>query len=292
LASTSGRNPNECRWGLPKRFFKGPRYRIAKGGELDPDKASLRMQVYEMFPQKLVLDLFAGKGLLSQLYAPHCRKIICVEKNPELFKALKRNMKRFSQKAILINDDNMNFLADLPRILRNIGEKTITFVDFDPYGCPTPQIQNFFDVYQPKQNVAIALTDGILLNFRTWSSADLRRYYLQDFYVDLGAKYSKDDRYHVTRKLGEYLFQIQKNFIDILCMRHDLQAHPLYFKVKKSNTVVYSAYLIMPKLIGVTDFKKYAGIMTRVEIDEQEDPNSQHDSSRRRVLHNRLHSSR
>ena len=223
----------------------------------------MRMQVYQMFPQKLVLDLFAGKGLLAQLYAPHCKKILCVEKDPELFEALKRNMKRFRDRAVLLNQDNMDVLDDLPRILENLGRLPVTYVDFDPYGCPSPQIQKFFDIYQPKQNVAIVLTDGILLNFRTWSSADLRKYYLQDFYVDVGPKYSNDDQYHVTRKLGEYLFQIQKNFIDILCMRHDLQSHPLFFKVKRSNTVVYSAYLIMPKLIGVTDFKKYAGILGR-----------------------------
>jgi len=282
----------ETRWSLPKRLFKPPRYRIKKGGELDPDKASLRMQVYGMFPQEVVLDLFTGKGLLAQLYAPTCKRIICVEKDPDLFKALKRNMARFRRKAVLINDDNMNVLEQLPNILRNIGEQRITFVDFDAYGCPTPQIQKFFDVYQQKQNLVISLTDGMLLNFRTWSSADLRRYYLQDFYVDLGPKYTKDDQYHVTRKLGEYLFQIQKNFIDILCMRHDAQSHPIFFKAKESGSVVYSAYVIMPKLIGVTDFKKYAGIMTRVEIDEQEDPNSQYGSSRRRVLCDRLHPNR
>jgi len=262
LASTSANVEKESKWGLPKRLFRAPRYRIS-GEELDQDKASLRMQIYQMFPQKLVVDLFAGKGLLSKLYAEHCRKIICVEKDPELFKVLKRNMKRFRDRAILLNQDNMDVLDDLPRTLENLGRLPVTYVDFDPYGCPTPQIQKFFDVYQPKQNLTIALTDGMLLNFRTWSSADLRRYYLQDFYMDLGPKYSRDDQYHVTRKLGEYLFTIQKNFIDILCMRHDLQSHPLFFKVKHSNTVVYSAYLIMPKLIGVTDFKKYAGILGR-----------------------------
>jgi len=262
LDSTLVKDRNATRWGLPKRLFKGPRYRI-KSGELDPDKASLRMQVYQMFPQKLVLDLFAGKGLLAQLYAPHCKKILCVEKDPELFEPLKRNMKRFRDRAVLLNQDNMDVLDDLPRIIENLKGLPVTYVDFDPYGCPSPQIQKFFEVYQPKQNLTIALTDGMILNFRTWSSADLRRYYLQDFYVDLGPKYSKDDKYHITRKLGEYLFQIQKNFIDILCMRHDLQSHPLFFKVKRSNTVVYSAYLIMPKLIGVTDFKKYAGILGR-----------------------------
>jgi len=260
--SLTDRSINEGKWGLPKRFFKPKHYKTGSQ-ELDPDKASLRMQTYRMFPQKCVLDLFAGKGLLSRLYAKNCEKIICVEKDPELFKLLTMNMRSFKRKAILINDDNMNVLERLPTILRNIGENRITFVDFDPYGCPTPQIQKFFEAYQPKQNLVIVLTDGMMLNFRTWSSADLQKYYLQDFYVDLGPKYSKDDKYHVTRKLGEYLFTIQKNFIDILCMRHDLQAHPLFFKVKRSNTVVYSGYLIMPKLIGAVDFKKYAGILGR-----------------------------
>jgi len=243
------------RWGLPKRLFQPASLvdlsRIPSN-EVNVDKLNLRMQVYRMFPQKTVLDLFAGRGYLSSLYAPYCWRIICVEKDSEQFRFLERNMRDYKH-AVLINDDNLNFLETL-------DESNVTYVDFDAYGCPSFQIKKFFEKNPIRQALIISVTDGMLLNFRTWSSADLSRYYLQDFYQSLGERYGDHDRYHVTRSLGEYLFEIQRRFIDILCMRYQAQANCLYFKVKPSNTVAYSAYLILPKLIGVTDFKRYVGL--------------------------------
>jgi len=56
-------------------------------------------------------------------------------------------------------------------------------------------------------------------------------------------------------------------FIDILCMWFSCQAHPLYWTVNPAKTGAYSAYLIMPKITGVVDFKKYVGMK---EIKEED----------------------
>jgi len=58
-------------------------------------------------------------------------------------------------------------------------------------------------------------------------------------------------------------------FIDILCMRFSCQAHPLYWTTNPNKTVAYSAYLIMPKIIGVVDFKKYVGLKEIKEEDSK-----------------------
>ncbi|MEM3737536.1 MAG: hypothetical protein QXJ75_05585 [Candidatus Bathyarchaeia archaeon] len=242
------------RWGLPRRLFTGPSYRTpgsAHVEEANPTKVSLRMQAYNLLaPHEVVLDLFAGKGLLSWLYAKGCRRLISVEKNPEYFKVLKRNMSEYPH-AICLQRDNLEFLesGDLAEL-----EGHITYVDFDAFGCPSLQVQRFFERYRVERAMVVSLTDGILFNFRRHGSADLRRYYLQDFYV------GGEPECGVTQSLGEYLFTIQSNFINILCMRWGLAAHPLYFKVNERSTATYSSYLILPRIVGVVDFKRYVGL--------------------------------
>ena len=93
---------------------------------MNVDKLNLRMQVYPMLPQKTVLDLFAGRGYLSSLYAPYCWRIICVDKDPEQICFLERNMRDYKH-AVLINDDDLNFLEML-------DGSNVTYVDFDAYG--------------------------------------------------------------------------------------------------------------------------------------------------------------
>ena len=246
----------KTRWKLPKSLFQGPRYRVSDGfisEEVDEEKISFRMQVYRMFPQKIVLDLFAGKGYLSWLYATHgCEKLICVEKNSEYFKVLKQNLAKFDGKVEFFNMDNLDWLENCLEKIR----EPITYVDFDAFGCPTPQIKKFFEKYPINHALTISVTDGLIYNFRRISNLDLSEYYLQDFYLNpksIGKPKS-------IQNLGEYCIQIQKQFMDILCMRFDAQAFPLYFKINSRNTAIYSSYLILPKIVGVADFKRYVGL--------------------------------
>ncbi|RLI04987.1 hypothetical protein DRO26_03585 [Candidatus Bathyarchaeota archaeon] len=242
------------KWRLPKRLFQGPVYEGVEGPvseEADEEKISLRMQVFGMFPQKTVLDLFAGKGYLAWLYAKHgCEKIVCVEKDPKYFSILKQNMAEFGDRVVLILGDNLRFLDK-----KLDFEHPVTYVDFDAFGIPTPQIQKFFKNYPIKHGLIISITDSLIYNFRRMSNVNLRKHYLQDFCLeeDTGKPKSIQD-------LGEYCIQIQRNFMDILCMKYNAQAYPLYFKVNSRFTAVYSSYLILPKIIGVVDFKRYVGL--------------------------------
>ena len=244
----------KTRWSLPKKLFQGPAYEGLGGPlsvEADRDKVDLRLQVYRMFPQKVVLDLFAGKGYLAWLYAKHgCEKIVCVEKNKKYFEVLKRNMAEFDGRIVLVNMDNLEWLEE-----KLNPDEQITYVDFDAFGVPTPQIKKFFMRYPIRHGLIVSITDGLIYNFRRMSNVDLRKHYLQDFYLDVEAGKPKS-----IQNLGEYCIQIQKQFMDILCMRYNAQAFPLYFKVNSRHTAVYSSYLILPKLVGVTDFKRYVGL--------------------------------
>jgi hypothetical protein len=246
------------RWRLPKKLFQGPAYQATHGSlsvEADQEKISLRMQVYEATgPHNTVLDLFAGKGYLAWLYAKHgCRKLICVEKEASYFQALKKNLAEFKGRTVFFNMDNLRWLEE-----HLDPEEPITYVDFDAFGTPALQIQKFFARYPVKRAMAISLTDGIIMNFRRLSNADLRRLYLQDFYVD--PSLGKPGEPGSIQNLGEYFAEIQKGLLNILAMRFNFQAFPLYFKVNRRSTAIYSSYLILPKIVGETGFKRYAGL--------------------------------
>ncbi|RLI28413.1 MAG: hypothetical protein DRO46_04070 [Candidatus Hecatellales archaeon] len=213
------------------------------------------MQVYEATgPHQTVLDLYAGKGYLSWLYAKHgCQKLICVEKNKRYFQVLKRNLAEFKGKTLLYNMDNLRWIEACLN-----PEEPITFVDFDAYGSPALQVQKFFAKYPVRRVMAVCLTDGLIFNFRRVSNVNLKKLYLQDFYLDGLA--GEPGKPRSVQNLGEYIFQIQRNLMDILAMRFGFQAYPLYFKVNSRRTAAYSAYLVMPKLVGEADFKRYAGL--------------------------------
>jgi hypothetical protein len=212
------------------------------------------MQVYQATgPHRTVLDLFAGKGYLAWLYAKHgCEKLICIEKNLAYFQVLTKNLAEFSHKIFLYNIDNLRWLDECLN-----PKEPITWVDFDAFGSPALQVQKFFAKYPVKRAMAISLTDGIIMNFRRLSNADLRRLYLQDFYVDPDLEAGKPKS---IQRLGEYWAEIQKGLISILAMRFDFQAFPIYFKVNSRSTAIYSAYLILPKIVGEVDFKRYVGL--------------------------------
>ena len=225
--------------------------------EADEAKISLRMQVYEATgPHKTVLDLFAGKGYMAWLYAKHgCEKLICVERNREYFKVLKENLAELSGR-VTVKPYRMDNLRWLEECLN--PEEPISWVDFDAFGSPALQIQKFFSRYPVRRMLTIAVTDGIILNFRRLSNANLRRLYLQDFYVS--PELGKPGEIGSVQGLGEYWAEIQKGLINILAMRFGFQAYPIFFKVNSRATAIYSAYLCLPKLRGVADFKRYAGL--------------------------------
>lgn len=239
------------RWRLPRKLFQGPAYEGSDGflsEEADGEKLNLRMQAFKLMPHETVLDLYAGKGFLAWLYGKHCRRLICVEKDPAYFKVLKRNLAEFRH-VELYNCDNLKFLAGKLR-----RDERLTFVDFDAYGIPALQIQRFFQAYPIRHALIIALTDGLILNFRRLSNADLRKYYLQDFPVENPGEICS------IQELGEYCFHIQRQLIDILAMKYEAQAWPLYFKVNSRCTAAYSAYMVLPKIVGAADFKRYVGL--------------------------------
>lgn len=253
----------ETRWGLPKQLYRSPYTHLLKTlpPTVNRQKASLRLEVYNWLPHHhTVLDLYSGEGHLAALYAPTCKKIICVEKDPAKFTRLQDRMSVFTH-ATCLQMDNLELLTNLPN---HITSGEVTYVDFDAYGVPTAQIKQFFENYPITHALIISLTDGMLLNFRASQSADLLKHYLQDPYLGKGW-----DR-HTTLTMGKKFHQLQKNLLDLLSMRHHAQAHCLYFAVNRKKTVAYSSYLLAPEIKTPTDFQKYMGLKEAKKLDETE----------------------
>jgi hypothetical protein len=123
---------------------------------------------FSFWKQETVLDLYAGEENLSRLYAPRCERFVCVEKDIEAFKELKRNLSGFHN-AALVNCDNMDYLESL-------DEEKISFVDFDAYGGPNLAIIKFFEKSSVDKVIMVNATDGVLINLSRMANVDLEKY--------------------------------------------------------------------------------------------------------------------
>jgi hypothetical protein len=203
----------ETRWGLPKQLYRSPYTHLLKTlpPTVNRQKASLRLETFHWFhSHRTVLDLYSGEGHLATLYAPHCKRILCIERDPEKFKTRRERMTTFPH-ATCLQTNNLELLTNLPN---HITPGEVTYFDFDADGIPTQQVKLFFENYPITHALIVSLTDGMLLNFRASQSADLLKYYLQDSY--LGRGWNR----HTTLTMGKKFHQLQKNLLDLLSMRH------------------------------------------------------------------------
>ncbi|MBI2625060.1 MAG: RsmD family RNA methyltransferase [Candidatus Nealsonbacteria bacterium] len=92
--------------------------------------------IYIRLHRDIVLDAFAGAGVLSAFYLLHGYQVIAIEKNPALALALKENVKSFIAPAAIFEEDNMGVLT-----LFENNDPRIKIIDLDPYGSCLPQIK-------------------------------------------------------------------------------------------------------------------------------------------------------
>ena len=200
-------------------------------------KAKLRLWTLHLWRQATVVELFAGAGSLSQLYAPHCEKLICIEKDEATFHQLTKTVK--APPAELRCMDNLDFLdtvGDIP---------DVSFVDFDAYGCPNLQIQKFFEQYPVERAIMVNVTDGTLFNLSRTVNIDLNKYFLVNLYP-IG-RLSHDD-YASKRALRRVLPWLQEHFIHLLAAKHGFNTLFLYHAMNRAANVTYYGFIAFPEI--------------------------------------------
>jgi hypothetical protein len=225
------------------------------------DKERFRLWTFNFWRQETVVDLFAGLGRLSKLYAPHCEKLICVEKNETTFKQLAANVR--SSTAELRCMDNLDFLGGVSEI------QDISFVDFDAYGCPNLQIKKFFENYPVERAIMVNVTDGTLFNLSRTVNIDLNKYFLVNLYQK--GRLSLED-YTSKRRLRRVLPWLQENFVHLLAAKHGFSTLFLYHAMNNAANVTYYGFIAFPEIhvslmafgkTPITRFKKDKGSLIK-----------------------------
>jgi len=112
--------------------------------DLEEKKLKQRLQLVKHLKEKgIFLELFAGKGYLSQVYANYASQLILVDENEDYLREAQKKLGHIPTR--IFCKDNIDFIReDLPKF------QDLVFVDFDAFGCPAKQIKAFFEVYSMK----------------------------------------------------------------------------------------------------------------------------------------------
>ena len=214
------------------------------------EKIQLRLWTFNLFPQRTALDLYAGEGNLSRLYAKACNRLVCVEQDTEVFGRLVENMRGTETKPDLLNEDNQLFLekvAEMP---------DVTFVDFDAYGCPNLQIVEFFENYPVTHGIVVNVTDGSLLNMKRIASIDLAKHYLVNLYPS--GRLSRKD-FDSKRALRRLLPWLQETFVHLLATKHGFNTCFLYHAMNSSANCTYYGFIAYPSVeVSIVDHLGWA----------------------------------
>lgn len=158
-----------------------------------------------------VLELFAGEGILSRMvYSNIFDKIIAVDKDKEALKILERRVKGRVELEIY-NMDNIRFCED---ILPKLEIKDLKCVDFDAYGSPILCIRSFFKNYKIKNELCVALTDGIGAYLARKDEEARRKFIKENYNIEYTGKWSREKQKEIIdmfmKKLGErYGFEVE-----------------------------------------------------------------------------------
>jgi len=184
------------------------------------------------------LELFAGKGFLSQIYADYASQLFLVDENMHyLQQAEKRVQGRVSYRLFCKN--NLDFIReDLPSI------NDLCFVDFDAFGSPAKQIQSFFRTFVIKKPLLVAVTDGLGLRWG-WVCTNYRSFenYSREYFVEL-PKQQVRRAVHVPRDFVKF-------FEDLLMMqiakKYNYRLKKVNESVRRRGFPVYLGYMLEPR---------------------------------------------
>jgi hypothetical protein len=175
---------------------------------------------------KTILELFAGEGHISEVYAGMGKRHILVDDDEEaLTKAKDRvaGVKAHASKNVKWMDEHLGEFDD------------ITLVDFDPYGNPADTIKHFFNLYKIHEPMAVAITDGTGTNLKPW------------FYHRMWEKYEVDRETHYRERIPKLLTSLMTD----LGKKHGFtvdEVNDVWGGSGQNKTqVYYCGYLIKPR---------------------------------------------
>lgn len=151
--------------------------------DLHPAKLAQRKALADRMKKKgTVLEVYAGKGGLTKtVYAKKAEKVVLVDKNPKLLKKADKALRGRVKRELIVADNKAWLKNELPQ--KQL--KNLKLVDFDAFGSPAAQMKIFFDNYEVKKPLLVALTDGSTIYVGYCQNAKGRRWLKQHYGVDV-----------------------------------------------------------------------------------------------------------
>lgn len=196
-------------------------------------KVKQRTELRDRLPEHdWILELFAGRGALTEnVYAGHCNKLWLVDVNNANLQIARGRLEGFPYEAFCM--DNLKWLKNYFRFKVAAFQEHLTLVDFDAFGMPGRQIQNFFEVFTVQRPLCVAITDGgsRKLGFSSKAlSSLLSKYYRME------TTYSRGDQVFFVNQLMDEVARSQ----DCKCIHVNSGQNP-------QKTVVYAGYVLTPE---------------------------------------------
>lgn len=162
----------------------------------------------------LAVECYAGSGGLTEIYKQHFKAVLNNDLNPE---------------SVAIH--NLKAIDFIKQIVSNVKDK-IDMIDFDCYGCPAFEIQEFFKDAKRHAPFVLALSDGFGLNLKySKKEIPIRSRYLIEGELDTNKIWLRHDH-------------LIDNLLDTLSKQQGLQATRLCSVQTKSKNYVLAAYVI------------------------------------------------
>ncbi len=126
-------------------------------------KRKISEHLVDLIPkEKLVIDAFAGAGILTIIYALSGRKVYAIEKDPFVFRCLKKNIEIFGFKNVrLFQEDNLKVLGDLKR-----SWDYVSLIDLDPYNECVRQTELSLKIIK---NGILLTTSGEIMHYKRFT---------------------------------------------------------------------------------------------------------------------------
>ena len=162
----------------------------------------------------LAVECYAGSGGLTEVYKQHFKQVINNDLNPE---------------SVAIH--NMKAIDFIKEIVSKLPSK-IDMIDFDCYGSPAFEIQEFFKDAKRHAPFVLALSDGFGMNLKySKKEAPIRSRYLIEGELD-------------THKIWNRHQDLIDNLIEKLSTPQGLHAFRLCGMQTKSKNYILAAYVI------------------------------------------------
>jgi hypothetical protein len=162
----------------------------------------------------LAIECYAGSGGLTEVYKQHFKEVINNDLNPE--------------SVAIHNYKAIDFVKEVVAKL----DKKIDMIDFDCYGSPAFEIQEFFKDAKRHAPFVVALSDGFGLNLKfSKKEIPIRSRYLLEGSIDTNQIWLRHD-------------SLIDNLISTLSKSQGLTAIRLCSVQTKSKNYVLAAYVV------------------------------------------------